>query len=88
MRCNKESFQENSCFHVYNHSIDSLDLFKTDDDYLFCLKKIKEKLKSYPASIFAYSLMPNHFHFFLRQDSHEPIYRIFNDVFAGYVQNI
>ena len=86
MRCNKESFQEDTYFHIYNHSLDNLDLFRADKDYLLCLKKIKQKMKIYPASIFAYCLMPNHFHFFIRQDSDKPIYRIFNDVFSGYVQ--
>ncbi|MDO9578373.1 MAG: transposase [Candidatus Cloacimonadales bacterium] len=86
MRCSKESFREDTYFHIYNHSIDNLDLFRVDEDYLLCLKKIKQKIKLYPTSIFAYCLMPNHFHFFIRQDSDKPVFRIFNDVFAGYVQ--
>ncbi|MCD4795592.1 MAG: hypothetical protein K8R49_00255 [Candidatus Cloacimonetes bacterium] len=86
MRCNKECFQEDTYFHIYNHSLDNLDLFRLNDDYILCQIKVLQKLKLYPASIFAYCLMPNHFHFFIRQDSDKPIYRIFNDVFAGYVQ--
>ncbi len=86
MRCSKECFQKDTYFHIYNHSLNGLDLFRTDDDYLLCLIKIMQKLKLYPASIFAYCLMPNHFHFFMRQDSDRPIFRIFNDVFSGYVQ--
>ncbi len=86
MRAKKENFIKGAHFHIYNHAIDNILLFKKDKDYIQCLKKIKIKVKIYPASIFAYCLMPNHYHFFLRQDSEKPVYRIFNDVFAGYVQ--
>jgi putative transposase len=86
MRCSKECFQKDAYFHIYNHSLDGLDLFRSDDDYILCQNKFIQKLEIYPASVLAYCFMPNHFHFFIRQDSDKPIYRLFNDVFSGYVQ--
>lgn len=87
MRCKQELFQINNCFHFYNRVIGSEKLFKNDDDYIMLLTKFKKVLKEYPASIFAYCLMPNHFHFLMRQDSDKPINKIFNNLFSFYVQN-
>ena len=86
MRVKKENFIKDAYLHIYNHAIEDLNLFNEKQDYIKCLIKIKSKIKIYPATVFAYCLMPNHYHFLIRQDSDKPIYRIFNDVFAGYVQ--
>jgi len=87
MRCKKEEFVEGAYFHIYNHSVENTLLFKGTDDYLYFLHKIKPKIIAYPASVFAYCLMPNHFHFLLRQDEDKPVYRIFNDLNNSYVQH-
>ncbi|MCK4654895.1 MAG: hypothetical protein KAU01_10675 [Candidatus Cloacimonetes bacterium] len=86
MRVTKDCFVEDTYFHIYNHTVENLLLFREDADYLNCLNRFKKKVSTYPASVFSYCLMPIHYHFFIRQDSEKPIYRIFNDVFAGYVQ--
>ena len=61
-------------------------MFYKRNDYILLLKKLKSILELYPASIFAYCLMPNHFHFLIRQDGDIPVYRIFNNLFSYYVQ--
>ncbi len=87
MRCKKEEFLKDEYFHLYNRSVDNTLLFKSNDDYLYFLDKFKIKNNTYPASVFAYCLMPNHFHFLLRQDDDKPIYQIFNDINNSYVQH-
>ncbi len=67
--------------------MEGLKLFRETDDYSYFLEKLKPKIIKYPASIFAYCLMPNHFHFMIRQNSEKPIYRIFNDLNNSYVQH-
>ncbi len=84
MRCKKEEFVEDAVFHLYNHSVESLLLFRNRDDYIYFLNKFKKAIIKYPASIYAYCLMPNHFHFCIKQNSDKQIYRIFNDSFASY----
>ena len=84
MRCKKEEFVKDAVFHLYNHAVDDLLLFRIRDDYIYFLNKFKKVLPKYPASIYAYCLMPNHFHFCIKQNSEKPIYRIFNDSFASY----
>lgn len=84
MRAKKENFIKGSCFHIYNHAIEDLKLFINKIDYFRVLNKLREKTITYTATIFSYCLMPNHYHFFIRQDSDAPIYKIFNDIFSGY----
>jgi len=87
MRCKKEEFVKCSYFHIYNRSLDGLQLFLDESDYNYFLKKLIPKTIEFPASVFAYCLMPNHFHFLIRQNSDTPIYRIFNDVNNSYVSH-
>ena len=86
MKCSNDKFIKNNCFHFYNRVVDNQVLFIDDDDYSLFLTKFKESITKYPLTVFAYCLMPNHFHFFLRQDSDIKIYRIFNAVLSSYVQ--
>ncbi len=86
MRCKKEFFIKGRSFHFYNHAVDEEALFYNRDDYLILLRKLKTVLLLHSASIFAYCLMPNHFHFLIRQDNDRPAYKIFNNLFSYYVQ--
>ena len=86
MRCLKRDFKPGAIFHIYNHAIDDYQLCYDDMDYDFLLQSISRNIRKTPASIFAYCIMPNHYHFLIRQDSEKPIYRIFNYAFIGYAQ--
>jgi len=84
MKCKKEEFIEGAVFHFYNKTPNSKLLFRCDDDYKYFLTKFKKDIKKYPCEVYAYCLMPNHFHFCLQQNSEKPLYRIFNDSFTSY----
>ncbi|MDP8202414.1 MAG: hypothetical protein P9M11_09800 [Candidatus Tenebribacter burtonii] len=84
MKCKKEEFVKGEYFHIYNHAVGNNLLFRKDDDYKYFLDKFLHSILKYPSTIVVYCLMPNHFHFFIRQDEDEPIYRIFNDTFTAY----
>jgi len=86
MRLRKENFFKDGLYHIYNRTIDKELLFREHTDYLQLLTKIKDIIPKIPVSILAYCLMPNHFHFLLRQDSDIPIYKIFNRLGSFYVQ--
>ena len=87
MRCKKEEFIEGAYFHIYNHAAYNEILFPQSEDYEYFLKKLKKSIEKIPVSIIAYCLMPNHFHFFVRQESEIPIYKIFNLVSLSYVRH-
>jgi putative transposase len=52
-------------YHIYNHVNGNEQLFREEKNYYFFLKKFKQHIIPV-ADIFAYCLMPNHFHFLLR----------------------
>lgn len=84
MRCNKEEFVEGAIFHIYNHSVNEIDLFNERNDYVYFLDKLKKNYSPDELGIYAYCLMPNHFHFCIRQKSGRPIFEIFNQFIVSY----
>ena len=53
---------QNAFYHVFNRGVNKQDIFLSDEDYLFFIKKLKDLKKKYDHSIYAFCLMPNHFH--------------------------
>lgn len=53
---------ENAFYHVFNRGINKQQIFISDDDYFFFLRKMNDLKKKYDHSIYAFCLMPNHFH--------------------------
>ena len=57
---------EPDCFyHIYNRGINGEVIFNSNRNYLFFLQKIKENLLNV-CDIYAYCLMPNHFHLLVK----------------------
>ncbi len=62
-------------YHIYNKAIGSDKLFITDKDYSFFLKKLERFI--FPiADIFAYCLIPNHFHLLIRIKSEDEVLKL------------
>lgn len=60
---------EPDCFyHIYNRGVNGETIFKSHRNYIFFVNKIKENLLSV-CDIYAYCLMPNHFHLLVRINS-------------------
>jgi putative transposase len=57
-------------FHVYNRGVNQSTLFHRDEHYAIFLDRLGKCLANAEASLHAFSLMPNHFHFLLQQ--HQP----------------
>lgn len=55
-------------YHIYNLGCSRLTIFHEPDDYLDVLKLAKHYSSKYNISVIAYCLLPNHYHFLLRQD--------------------
>ena len=54
-----------SFYHIYNHANGNENLFRTDDNYRYFLKRYSDFINPI-ADSYAYCLMPNHFHFLVR----------------------
>ena len=53
--------EEGYFYHIYNRGINGCRIFKDDKDQQFFCKKMKEYLSDY-LEVYAYCLMPNHYH--------------------------
>lgn len=58
-------FQSGRFYHVYNRTVDLKAMFKNEDNYYFFLKKYIEYLSPI-VETYAYCLLGNHFHLFIR----------------------
>lgn len=58
-------FEEGYIYHIYNQGNNKQKIFFNRENYLFFLKKIKTYITPY-ADIFAWCLMPNHFHLMVK----------------------
>ena len=58
-------------YHFYNRGAHKISIFRETENYVFVLKKIKKYAQKYRLMVVAYVLMPNHYHFLVRQmDKH------------------
>ena len=71
-------------YHIYNRGAHKWGIFRTDTDYLFLLKLIREQSREFDISIIAYCLLPNHYHFLIRQNGDATISRFMQAVFNVY----
>lgn len=79
-------FEKGQYYHIYNRGANRQNIFFTRDNYLYCLKLVKKYTEKYMVTVIAYCLMPNHYHFLLRQESEQPLSAFINALFNAYVQ--
>jgi REP element-mobilizing transposase RayT len=68
-------------YHLFNRAVGNEKLFREDENYRYCLAKMKQHILPV-ADLFAYSLLPNHFHLLVRVKPEERI-RDFFEVKKG-----
>ena len=75
-------------YHLYNRGAHRLSLFREPDNYLFVLRKAKHYCGMLALAPIAYCLMPNHYHFLIRQDGEQKAgllpQRVFNSYSKAY----
>lgn len=74
---------QNAFYHVFNRGINKQDIFLSEQDYQFFIKKLKDLKKKYDYSIYAFCLMPNHFHISI-QTRKTPISKIMASLLTSY----
>jgi len=63
-----EPLEPEHFYHIYNHAVGDDDFFKSQNDYYFFLEKFQKYVLPF-FDVYAYTLMPNHFHLVLHAHS-------------------
>jgi REP element-mobilizing transposase RayT len=84
----KVPFAPGNYYHIYNRGINKARIFFNGDNYKYCLRQVQRHREKYGAAIIAYCLMPNHYHFLLRQEGEQKLSRFISALFNGYVQAV
>lgn len=75
-------------YHFYNRGAHRVSIFKEPDNYLFALRKVMKYTIELKLTMIAYCLMPNHYHFLIRQDGEQAAglfaQRVFNSYSKAY----
>ena len=79
-------FAPDNIYHLYNRGVNRANIFSSNDNYVFLLRKVKSLVKELPLTIIAYCLMPNHYHFVIRQDGEIPLSEFIGRLFKTYMQ--
>jgi len=81
-------FRKGQYYHLYNRGAGANLLFFNPANYEYCVRLIKRYHQRYGAAMIAYCLMPNHYHFLLRQETDEPLSKFIGVLFNAYVQAV
>lgn len=81
-------FERDRFFHVYNRGAGRAPIFFQQQDYITCLELLKKYRRKYAFTVVAYALLPNHYHFLLRQDGNVAPLKMVGVLFNSYVQKV
>ncbi len=83
----KVQFIQGGYYHIYNRGAGRNPIFRDEDDYSYVLRAMKKYSAQFSFAIIAYCLMPNHYHWLVRQDSALSVQLLPQRVFNGYSKN-
>ncbi len=79
-------FVQGQYYHIYNRGSGRQPIFRESDNYLYVLRLMKKYAVKLCVAVIAYCLMPNHYHFLLRQDSERAAGLLAQRVFNSYTK--
>ena len=80
------TWQPEGYYHIYNRGARQGSIFREPANYLFVLARMRHYAKAFSISVIAYCLMPNHYHFLLRQEGEAPAGSLPQSVFNSYTK--
>ncbi len=81
-----DPFAQGHYYHIYNRGAGKQRLFFQEAHYRHLLHLVGHYVGKHRVTLIAYCLMPNHYHFLLRQETEEPLSKFINVLFSSYVQ--
>jgi len=79
-------FVQGCYYHIYNRGAGRQTIFREERNYLYVLRLLKAVAGECDVAVIAYSLLPNHYHWLLRQDGEMPIGKVPTRVLGSYAQ--
>lgn len=76
MADSKTPLEADRFYHIYNHAVGNEKLFRNNNNYSHFIMLLKKYMIDY-VELYAYCLMPNHFHFVLKIKSEQDIFNSF-----------
>lgn len=86
MPARKNPFRPGCCYHIYNRGAGRHPIFMNRGNYVYCQRLMRRYRRKYGVSVIAYCLMPNHYHFMLRQEADVPLSKFVGVLFNAYTQ--
>ncbi|MEZ4864825.1 MAG: transposase [Caldilineaceae bacterium] len=83
----KVQFVQGHYYHLYNRGAGQQSIFRRDEDYVRLLWLIKEVAIECQIAIIAYCLLPNHYHWLVRQDGVITPQKVVGRIFGSYSQS-
>lgn len=78
---------EGGCYHLYNRGNNKGLIFFEEENYYYFLEQFKKYVYPY-IEVYAYCLMPNHFHFFIKINEPEGFEKGIKNFFISYAKSI
>lgn len=76
----------NTYYHVFNRGSEKRIIFLYKNDYQNFLDRIQKNKKKFDVTLLTYCLMPNHFHFLMKQGKDGSIQEFMNAIQLGYAK--
>jgi len=73
-------------YHIFNRGASRLSIFRQPENYVFVIRKIKLYCRELNLTPIAYCLMPNHYHFLIRQEGEQTAGLLPQRVFNSYAK--
>jgi len=82
----REPFVRGNYYHIYNRGAGRQAIFLEERNYIYVLRLLKKVAAESGITVVAYCLLPNHYHWLLRQDGETPAGKVPTRVFGSYTQ--
>ena len=79
-------FAPGNYYHLYNRGRSRLSIFHDEQDYLNVLARLRTYSQKFAIQLIAYALLPNHYHFLVRQDGDVRAGVLPQRIFNGYAK--
>ena len=80
------TFTQGGYYHIYNRGARRVSIFREARNYAYVTRLMQQVATQSQLTILAYCLLPNHYHWLVRQDGEEPAGTLPRRVFGSYSQ--